>query len=119
MDIHGMQVIFILSGLISIYFLRKIFLSKVSLIYKLIFLVVLFIPVLGPVFYLMIASDLEQQRFGLQNRSSPFNNLWGWGRYTDNWADRKEGLQKKIDALKEESINESNEDDNDLTTKNK
>ncbi len=73
----------------------KLFKKKGHMAVKLLMTLVLFIPFLGPIFYLFISDDTPAQPRRMQNRSVGGSNLWGWGSYGDNKRAEAEYRSKK------------------------
>ena len=89
----------------QIYYLWK---NEKYLIFKITITVITVLPFVGPVLYLFVTDRTQEQSLSHQNRSSRTSNLWGWGRYTDNWNEEKKRMQSKIDHLTE--ITKDNDD---------
>jgi hypothetical protein len=91
----------LLSEIVSLYFLYKIWKGGDSWLLKFILSVVTLIPFLGPVCYLLGSDNTPR----MQHQLNAGGRLFGRGRYTEWWSNEKPKLEKKIKELESE-INE-------------
>lgn len=87
----------IISELISIYFLYRIWKAQDYLFFKILLSVLVLIPFVGPIFYLIGSDSSPRVRDNLNASGS----LFGRGRYTEWWDSEKARMEKKIKELKE------------------
>ena len=87
----------ILSEVVSIFLIFRIWKSRDYMILKVLLFVVVLIPFVGPIFY-FIGSDGTPR---LRDNLNASRRLFGRGRYTEWWDEEKNHMHKKIKELKE------------------
>lgn len=102
----------VLSEVVSLYLLYKIWKGKDPLILKLLLSFVTLTPFLGPIFYLVGADSTPRT----QNQLNAGGRLFGRGRYTEWWSNEKPRMEQKIKKLEneireKEAINNKIKDD--------
>ncbi|ACE83307.1 PLD nuclease N-terminal domain-containing protein [Cellvibrio japonicus] len=98
------KIIFIaaISELFSLYFFIKILNSRDSLLMKVILSILVFIPIIGTIFYFLAANSPPPQPYSLQNKGDPYSNVPMRGEYTDRWQSKMEIMRWEMSNLKEE-----------------
>jgi|SRR5690606_31022470 len=91
----------IVSELISVYLLYRIWRSQDYLFLKVLITAAVLVPFIGPVFYFIGTEGAPRHR----NNLNASGHLFGRGRYTEWWDSEKGRMKKKIETL-EKKVNE-------------
>lgn len=84
---------------ISVFLFIRILKSNDYLFIKVLLGLLVFIPIVGPIFYFFSAGMPKPLPIEMQNRSNIFTNVPMKGHYTDIWQDRIKRMQDKINEL--------------------
>lgn len=89
----------LLSEIVSLCFLCKLWKGDDFWLLKFILSLVILIPFVGPVVYLLISDNSPRENHKLNANG----NLFGRGRYTEWWDNEKPKLERKIKQLELEA----------------
>lgn len=92
----------ILSEIISFLFFLKLLSSRESIHMKIVFSMLLVVPVFGPIMYLFLNDPPPPQPRWMQNKGDAYSNTPMRGEYTDRWLIKKDVIQQQIKRLDEE-----------------
>ena len=98
-----------MSALASLLCLFGLWRSGHSIYLKLVVSAIAVIPVVGPMLYMFVMDTTPPQPFEQQNRISRDSNLWGWGRYANEWHSRKKYELEKLRRAQEKLKNDQSE----------
>ncbi len=95
MTLNSLSTYIVISELVSILLMLKIWRSKEGVFFKIIISALTLVPFVGPIFCLFVMDDTEPRSPELQNRGAR-------GDYTHSWIIKRKVMKKLIDEKQRE-----------------